>query len=204
MESIIELVIAVLCYALVVITTKWWGLRKENEQLNDELVEARRTKPSGPSQNQPVSRPNIGTRDLLMQTLTNIGCQYQLGEDDDDRIYFAYQGEHFFADCVNEARYVHLYDPFWGHVELYDIDEVSRLRRAINTANMNCGVTIVFTIDEDGKNMDVHTRAVIPFQSQMPDLEDHLRIELNEFFRAHQVLFVEMTKLRGTEDEKTP
>ena len=141
----------------------------------------------------------VGARDLFLDTLTKIGCQYQLGEGEDNRIFFAYQGEHFFADTTNETNYVHLWDTHWGHVELYDIDEVSRLRKAINTSNLKTSVTTIFTIDEDSKNMDVHSKSTIPFMSSMPDLDDYLRVELNDFFRAHQVVGNEMHKLRENE-----
>ena len=37
---------------------------------------------------------NKGTRDLFLETLTKIGCQYEFAEEEgDDRIFFAYQGE---------------------------------------------------------------------------------------------------------------
>ena len=142
---------------------------------------------------------NIGTRDLFLDTLTKLGCQYQLGEGEDNRIFFAYQGEHFFADTTNDIKYVHLWDAHWGHVDLYDIDEVCRIRKAINISNLNTSVTTVFTIDEAGKNMDVHSKSTIPFLSSMPDLDDYLRVELNDFFRAHQVVGNEMHKLREKE-----
>ncbi len=142
---------------------------------------------------------NIGTRDLFLDTLTKLGCQYQLGEGEDNRIFFAYQGEHFFADTTNDIKYVHLWDTHWGHVDLYDIDEVCRIRKAINISNLNTSVTTVFTIDEAGKNMDVHSKSTIPFLSSMPDLDDYLRVELNDFFRAHQVVGNEMHKLREKE-----
>ena len=39
---------------------------------------------------------NKGTRDLFLETLTKIGCQYEFAEEEgDDRIFFAYQGELF-------------------------------------------------------------------------------------------------------------
>ena len=142
---------------------------------------------------------NIGTRDLFLDTLTKLGCQYHLGEGEDNRIFFAYQGEHFFADTTNDIKYVHLWDTHWGHVDLYDIDEVCRLRKAINLSNLNTSVTTVFTIDEDSKNMDIHSKSTIPFLSSMPDLDDYLKVELNDFFRAHQVVGNEMNKLREKE-----
>ena len=47
--------------------------------------------------------------------------------------------------------------------------------------------------------MDVHSKSTIPFLSSMPDLDDYLRVELNDFFRAHQVVGNEMHKLREKE-----
>lgn len=142
-----------------------------------------------------------GTRDLFMETLTKIGCQYELAEEEDnDRIFFAYQGENFFAGANNEGKYVHIYDTHWGHVELYDIDEFTRLRKAINGSNLNNSVMTVYTIDEAGSNVDVHCKTTILFIPQIPELENYLRLELNEFFRAHQYVGNEMAKLREQEE----
>lgn len=140
-----------------------------------------------------------GTRDVFMETLTKIGCQYEK-EEDDDRIFFAYQGEHFFVNARNDLRYIQIWDTHWGHVELYDIDEFTRLKKAINGSNLNNSVTTVYTIDEDGKNVDVHCKSVILFIPEIPNLEEYLRIELNEFFRAHQYVGNEMAKLREKEE----
>lgn len=143
--------------------------------------------------------PTHNVRELFLETLTNIGCQYKLGEGEDTRIFFDYQGEHFFADMNDDSMYVHIWDIHWGHVELYDIDEVSRLRKAINNSNLNTTVITVFTIDEDAKTMDVHCKTTIPFIASIPHLENYLRVELNEFFLAHQAVGAEMHKLREQE-----
>ena len=141
------------------------------------------------------------TRELFMETLTEIGCQYELSEEEnDDRIFFDYQGEHFLAGVNNDSFYVHIYDTHWGHVELYDIDEFSRLRKAVNESNKTSGVTTFYDIDEVGKNVDVHSKSIIPFMSEMPNLGAFLRVELNEFFRAHQCVKLEMAKQREAEN----
>ena len=141
------------------------------------------------------------TRELFMETLTEIGCQYELSEEEnDDRIFFDYQGEHFLAGVNNDSFYVHIYDTYWGHVELYDIDEFSRLRKAVNESNKTSGVTTFYDIDEVGKNVDVHSKSIIPFMSEMPNLGAFLRVELNEFFRAHQCVKLEMAKQREAEN----
>lgn len=141
------------------------------------------------------------TRELFMETLTEIGCHYELSnEENDDRIFFDYQGEHFLAGVNNDSFYVHIYDTYWGHVELYDIDEFSRLRKAVNESNKTSGVTTFYDIDEVGKNVDVHSKSIIPFMSEMPNLGAFLRVELNEFFRAHQCVKLEMAKQREAEN----
>lgn len=141
-----------------------------------------------------------GTRDLFLETLTKIGCQYELAEEvDDDRIFFAYQGENFFVSARNDLRYIHIYDTHWGHVELYDIDEFARLKKVINGSNLNNSVVTVYTVDEEGKNVDVHSKSTILFIPQIPDIENYLRLELNEFFNAHRYVSNEMAKLREQE-----
>ena len=139
------------------------------------------------------------TRGLFIEILKKIGCQYEIDKED-NRILFAYQGEHFVAETTEEGLYVHIWDTHWGHVELYDIDEFTRLRKAINTANLNCATMTVYTIDEDAKTVDVHCKSTFPFLPQMPDLGNYLRGELNGFFRAHQLVGNEMTKLREKEE----
>ena len=166
-----------------------------NEALSDQTlaqpVEERR---------QEKARNNIGTRDLFLETLTKIGCQYELAEEEDDnRIFFAYQGEHFFVIATNDAKVINIYDTHWGHIELYDIEEFARLKKAINGSNLNYSVTTVYTIDEAGNNVDVHCKSTILFVPQIPDIEDYLRWALNEFFRAHQYVGNEMARLRENE-----
>ena len=41
---------------------------------------------------QVIEETKTGTRDLFLETLTKIGCQYEIDEED-DRILFAYQCE---------------------------------------------------------------------------------------------------------------
>ena len=135
------------------------------------------------------------TRDLFLKTLSNIGCQYEK-EKDGDSILFAYQGENFLVDVSDDRFYVTVYDTHWGQVELYNIDEFTRLRKAINTANLNCATMTVYTIDDVAKTVNVHCKSTFPFLYQIPDLENYLRGELNDFFRAHQLVGQEMALLR--------
>lgn len=189
---------ALLAFFAGAILLTMWNDRQENKRMKLEL-EQKQALVGEQVPNNSAEVQKKGTRDLFLDTLTKLGCQYEFGEGEDNRIYFAYQGENFIADATNEAKFIHLWDTHWGHVDLNDIDEVSRLRKAINKSNLSTAVTTVFTIDEDGKNMDVHTKTIIPFIYSMPNLEEYLRIELNDFFRAHQMIGTEMSKLREKE-----
>ena len=218
MESAVVLIVAIIISILVALTTETNKEREyvyesvvksDNENENKTDCESNKTIEDeiDHSTDRRTNYNNIlmetpkGTRDLFLETLSKIGCQYELGEGDDkDRIYFAYQGENFLADASNEGRYVNIWDPCWEHVELYDIDELSRLRKAINYSNLNCSTTTVFTIDEAGHTFDVHCKAVILFIPQIPEIENYLRVELNDFFRAHQIVAKEMAKQRVAEN----
>ena len=184
----------ILCF-LVVKITEWWDNRKEEKERQREIEISQSVEAIQPYDTDSIkgnttmeeTKGTKSTRELFMETLTEIGCQYELSEDqDDNRIFFDYQGEHFLAGVNNDSFYVHIYDTYWGHVELYDIDEFSRLRKAVNESNKTSGVTTFYEIDEVGKNVDVHSKSIIPFMSEIPNLGAFLRVELNEFFRVDQ------------------
>ena len=138
------------------------------------------------------------TRDFFLDTLSKIGCQYEIDEDN-DTIIFAYQGEYFQVYARDESPFVTLYDTHWAHIELCDIDEFARLQKAINQSNINNSVITVYTIDEAGGNVDVHCKSVVLFIPELPSIADYLRLELGEFFRVHNSIGAEMEKLRKAE-----
>lgn len=140
-----------------------------------------------------------GTKDLFLETLTKMGCQYEI-DPDEGYISFGYQGENFVACATNEGFYVRIWDTYWGHVDLYNVDEFSRLRKAVNHANLNCATMTVYTINEEGNTVDVHCKSIFPFIPQMPNLEGYLRNELGDFFTAHHMVSSEMAKLREQEE----
>lgn len=199
--------LAVVACAIIVKLSNWWDNRKEEGErqriitMNQDAA-ARQIMNDTFERSKNVMEQTKGTRDLFLETLSKIGCQYELGEgeEDSDKIYFSYQGENFTASASNDGWYVHLWDTHWGHVELYDIDEFARLKKAINLSNLNCATMTVYTIDEAGSNVDVHCKSVIPFIPQIPELENYLRGELNDFFRAHQLVGNEMEKQRIAEN----
>lgn len=198
--------LAVVVCVIIVKLSNWWDNRRE-EKDSQRMIAMNQDAAARQIMNDTLERSKNsmeqtkGTKDLFLETLSKIGCQYELGEgEDDDKIFFAYQGENFTASANNEGWYVHIWDTYWDEVELYNIDEFARLKKAINLSNLNCATTTVYTIDEAGSNVDVHCKSVILFIPQIPELENYLRMELNDFFRAHQFVGNEMQKQREVEN----
>ena len=176
---------------------------QQSEEKQRRIIEQRTQQRGMVQGNSNIKENNtIGTRDLFLETLTKIGCQYEVEEGEDGNIHFGYQGEYFTVRANNECAYVQIWDLHWSHVELYDIDELARLKKAINESNLRNSVTAVYTVDEDGKKVDVHCRSVILFVPEIQDLTGYLRIELNEFFRSHETINVEMAKQREQENRE--
>lgn len=142
------------------------------------------------------------TRQLFLETLQKIGCPYTYNEEDNTASFF-FQGEKFVA-WFQDNNYIAIWDYNWMSCELYDIDNISRIKRAINEANMDCGVTTVYTIDEAGSRFDVHSTSLIVFIPQIPDLEGYLRMELHQYFYAHHDIELEVGKLKQEEEKNQP
>lgn len=204
----LEFICAAVLLCLLLGIIKIWEKRTEEKENAQEILlsqdeTARNIMTDALEQSkETIMDERIGTRDLFLQTLTQIGCQYEISEDEDRDIHFAYQGEYFLVRASNDCFYIQIYDTNWGSIELYDIDELSRLKKAINESNMRNSVTTVYTIDEAGSTVNVNCKSVILFIPQIPDIANYLRFELREYFRVHDAVNIEMTKQREQEKEK--
>lgn len=134
-----------------------------------------------------------GTRDLFIDILTNMGCQYRI---DDEKVYFPYQGEHFCAVTTNDSIYVDIWDVHWNSVDINNVDEVVILKEAINNINMESSITTLYSVDKEDNELCLHCKTTIPFFLSIPDLEAFLKAYLELFFRTHRLVVYEMYKLR--------
>ena len=147
-----------------------------------------------------MEKDNYGTKELFLDTLKKLGCPYEVDEEDEERFHFNYKGEHFLVDVNNKTPYVFVWDTFWYSVELEDLDQVSRLRKVINDANMQYGTITVYTMDEENDKMYVHCKSTFLFVSEISYLERYLKTELNTYFMIHQFVYTELAKLQAKEE----
>lgn len=141
----------------------------------------------------------IGTRDLFLETLTKMGCQYEIDEED-DQISFMWQGGHFTADAENDSAFVVVWFLYWDEYELYDIDALSRVKRVINDANIRYSVNVVYSINEAGSTFHVHSKKHFLFISQIPDVEGYLQSILGQIFQVRHFVDSELVRLEGKEE----
>jgi len=141
----------------------------------------------------------ISTRQLALKTIEDIGSIPQYTEE--GRIQFEYQGVVFLMEAVNDCMFVNLIWPWCHSFSKFDIDELSRVRQVINDINMR-GTASVFYCITDSDDVAVHIKKHFLLVSQIPGIEDYLKLMLDSFFRTARTLDVEIEKFRLQECER--
>ncbi len=145
-------------------------------------------------------KQNISTRDLCVEVLRKLNCEVQFDEENEYTMYFTYQGEHFHIDTWKDCLMIGIWDTWWGTVDLDDLDDVSRIRKAINIVNINSFLTMVYSIDLEHQQFVVHTKRQCLLIPQIPKVEHYLAAMLAGFFDVQRSFKEELDKLRK-EDE---
>jgi hypothetical protein len=141
----------------------------------------------------------ISTRQLALKTIENIGSTPQYTEE--GRIQFEYQGVIFLMEAANDCMFVNLIWPWCHSFSKFDIDEFSRVRQVINDINMR-GTASVFYSITDSDDVAVHIKKHFLLVSQIPGLEEYLKLMLDSFFRTARTLDVEIEKFRLQECDR--
>ncbi len=141
----------------------------------------------------------IGTKDLAYKLLKEMCTKPQ--ETEEGRIKFEYQGIFFLMEAINECKFVNLIWPWFHSFSKFDIDELARVRRVVNDVNAR-GTASVFYGITDSDDVAVHIKKHFLLVSQIPDLEDYLKLTLDNFFRTARTLDIEIEKCRLQECER--
>ena len=141
----------------------------------------------------------ISTRQLALNTIEHIGSEPKYTEE--GRIQFEYQGVIFLMEAANDCAFVNLIWPWCYSFSKFDIDEFARVQRVANNINAR-GLVSVFYGETDSDDVAVHIRKNFLFVSQIPELDDYLKLILDSFFRTARTLDLEIEKCRMQECEK--
>lgn len=184
------LVIAHFDRILQLVKEKFWNRKiKHHETKNVEFATGNDPKQANHSEISKIvdtvmNTSNNRTRDLVTNTLKEIGCQPEV--DDDDDICFKYQNEDFFINADNRTAFIIIWSNF-GSLSLNDPD-INILKDAINQTNMDGRVTLAYFINNEKNTITVYCKHYLPFVHEIPSRNEYLRSNLDNFFWTHQYL----------------
>ena len=130
-----------------------------------------------------MENPKFNTQQLMVSTLTQIGCQPSVNED--GTVAVTYQGEHFHIDFG--GLYAQIWDLGWAGVNVND-PELPRIKEAVNLTNFNFGPTVVTTNPDDKGTIYFHSRLGILLHPDIPEIDNYLRSSLDAFFRTKEMV----------------
>ena len=145
-----------------------------------------------------VMEEKISTRQLALNVIEHIGSTPQYTEE--GRIQFEYQGVIFLMEAANDCMFVNLIWPWCHHFSKFDIDEFARVRQVVNEINVQGTVSVVYTL-ADSDDVAVHIKKHFLFISQIPQIEDYLKLILKNFFETARELNLKIEKCRMQECE---
>lgn len=143
---------------------------------------------------------NLSTRDLCAEVLRKLNCDVQFDDENEYNMHFSYQGENFSVETWEDGLMITIWDTWWGTVDLDNLDDVSRVRKAINTINVRQGFTLMYSIDEKSKKFAVHTKRQCLLIPQIPQIENYMVAMLTGFFDAQRSFKEEYDRLRLEEE----
>ncbi|WP_270321085.1 hypothetical protein [Bacteroides uniformis] len=131
-----------------------------------------------------MNTSNNRTRNLVVKTLKEIGCQPEV--DDDNDICFKYQNEDFFINADNQTAFIIIWSNF-GSLSLND-PGINILKDAINQTNMDGRVTLAYFVNNEENAITVCCKHYLPFVHKIPSIQEYLRSNLDNFFWTYQYL----------------
>lgn len=138
----------------------------------------------------------ISTKQLALRIIENIGSKPQFTEE--GRIQFEYQGIDFLMEATDDCKFVNLIWPWCHSFSKFDIDEFARVRQVVNEINMYESLTVFYTF-ADSDDVALHIKKHFLLVSQIPEVEEYLKLILNSFFRAARNLDLMIERCRMNE-----
>ena len=183
----------------------FYDKKAQKEELERDLERLERIRQEIESENTKVDVEfEHETRDLVLETLREMGCEYEEGTEgeNDIRIFFTYQGERFMIEADNECYFINIYDLWWHHMSTYcDVEEFSAMQKTINQINAKASCTVLYTINKEAEEIGVHSKKNMLFVRQIPDLKGYLVSTLNDFFKVQRSVMSEIEKCKVTEEQ---
>ena len=174
METIISTIVIVAC--------TYFFTRRKAKPTEQEPDVSTQPEASADIQQEEKQEEPPHTKDLCIELLKQLNCEVFVSEENENRLYFKYQGEIFVIYATNESFFINIWDPRWYIVSLDDLEQMSNVRKAINTINNYSGTTIVYCIEEEEQKFVLHSKRQCILPKDLPNVKEHLSALLNDFF----------------------
>ena len=130
---------------------------------------------------------NISEKEAMRNTILNIleemGSYCGVNEDDD--IFFVFQGAEFSIRLDTQYNYVEIFDNSWKKIHLNNSVTVQKVAEIINKANIFHKVTIFYLKDEEEQVMEIVSSSNIPYFTNLTYLKNSLLIKLSDMLDSH-------------------
>ena len=188
METIISTIVIIAC--------TYFFTRRKVKPIEQETDSGTQPEASADIQQEEKQEEPPHTKDLCIELLKQLNCEVFVSEEEENRLDFKYQGEHFIIDATNESFFINIWDPGWYVVPLDDLEQMSNVRKAVNTINNYSGTTIVYYIEEEGQKFILHSKRQCILPKDLPHVKEYLRALLDDFFAVQNKLREEIVPLR--------
>lgn len=131
-------------------------------------------------------------RDNVIITLHRMGCTYKLDKGD---IVFNYLGKEFNVDAGNEGVFIDVWNYAWMAIDLDDANSMSRLMRALNSANETGSVCTVYHTYKDIRKVAVTSGASFIFSPEILDQQEYFECMLERIIDTEHYLEKKMLEL---------
>lgn len=184
METIISTIVIIAC--------TYFFTRRKVKPIEQETDSGTQPEASADIQQEEKQEEPPHTKDLCIELLKQLNCEVFVSEEEENRLDFKYQGEHFIIDATNESFFINIWDPGWYVVPLDDLEQMSNVRKAVNTINNYSGTTIVYYIEEEGQKFILHSKRQCILPKDLPHVKEYLRALLDDFFAVQKWLSKEI------------
>ena len=184
METIISTIVIIAC--------TYFFTRRKVKPIEQETDSGTQPEASTDIQQEEKQEEPPHTRDLCIELLKQLNCEVFVSEENENRLDFKYQGEHFVIDANNDNYFIDIWDPWWYIVPLDNLEQMSNVRKVINTINSWCGTTIFYTIEEEEQKFVLHSKCHCIMPKELPCVKEYLRALLDDFFAVQKWLSKEI------------
>lgn len=191
METIISTIVIVAC--------TYFFTRRKAKPIEQETDSGTQPEASADIQQEEKQDEPPHTKDLCIELLKQLNCEVTTSKENENRLYFEYQGEHIVIDASNDSYFIEMWDPWWLIVPLDDLEQMSNVRKAINVTNSWGGTTVYYTIEEEQKFVLLSKRQCI-LPKELPNVKEYLMALLNDFFTVKKWLNEEIIVQQNKEN----